>query len=125
MKKIFIAIALFLAVPAVGISAPSTLTGESVVESDSEVVFRSNQRLRSRDGRSIYLYTSGRCELFDGDRLWCECTYTVQSGEVRLLDENGRTIYKGSYSTDSYGNLRNLTIAGTTYYAFQKQVEQF
>ena len=81
------------------------------------VVFRSTQRLKANDGRQIYLYISGKCELWDGDRLVVTATYRLQNGEVRLLDENGNTIYKGSYRlARDRRNISSLTLAGTTYY---------
>ena len=63
------------------------------------VVFRSTQRLKANDGRQI------------------TATYRLQNGEVRLLDENGNTIYKGSYRlARDRRNISSLTLAGTTYY---------
>lgn len=59
----------------------------------------------------------GKCELWDGDRLVVTATYRLQNGEVRLLDENGNTIYKGSYRlARDRRNISSLTLAGTTYY---------
>ena len=85
---------------------------------DQGVVFRSTQKLRSNDGRELYFYTNGICEGYDGDYCEFACKYTLMSGEVRLLDENGRTVYKGSYRMKSdRRNLSNVTIAGTTYWA--------
>lgn len=82
------------------------------------VVFRGIQKLRSNDGREIYFYPSGTCEGYYGDRLEFSCKYRLQSGEVRLLDENGNTVYKGTYRMKSDGrNLSNVSIAGTTYWA--------
>ena len=74
-------------------------------------------RFKANDGRQIYLYSSGKCELWDGDRLVVTATYRLQNGEVRLLDENGNTIYKGSYRlARDRRNISSLTLAGTTYY---------
>lgn len=82
----------------------------------ASIVFRQTQRLRSSDGREIYLYCNGRCELFDDGRLVVECTYKLSDGEIRLLDENGNTVYKGSYRLKSdRQNISNLTLAGTVY----------
>ena len=81
-------------------------------------MFRSNQKLRSNDGRELYFYTSGTCDGFDGDRREFSCRYTLSDGEVRLLDEKGNTVYKGTYRMKSDGqNLSSVTIAGTTYWA--------
>ena len=44
------------------------------------VVFRSTQRLKANDGRQIYLYSSGKCELWDGDRVVVTATYRLQYG---------------------------------------------
>ena len=122
MKKIFIAAMVFALFPIVGMAETDKnqecVVAESIVDS-GDVVFRSTQRLRSRDGRSIYMYKSGTCELFDGDRLIAECRYSLRNGEVRLLDENGRTVYKGTYRLkDNRRDLQSLTLSGTTYYAF-------
>lgn len=95
----------------------STNMSETMVLTDNYVVFRSTQKLESRDGRSIYLYTNRTCELFDGDRLIVKCTYQLLDNEVRLLDENGDTVYKGTYRlTADRRNVSSLTLAGTTYY---------
>lgn len=122
MKKFIFALCALFLIPMFGFAEVNTLETETSITSASEsrgVVFRSTQKLRSSDGRSIYLYSSGRCELFDGDRLVAECTYTLQNGEVRLLDENGRTVYKGTYRMKSDGrNLSSITLAGTTYIWF-------
>lgn len=83
---------------------------------ESDVVFRHNQRLKSRDGREIYLYSSGKCEMYYYDRLEVSCEYSVIGNEIRLID-NGRVIYKGSFT---YGpdrqTLSSLSIAGTIYF---------
>ena len=82
------------------------------------VRFRSTQKLRARDGREIYFYSSGKCEGYDGDRLQFSTTYTIIDNEVRLLDERGNTVYKGSLSWRVKGqSLYNVTIAGTCYFA--------
>lgn len=82
------------------------------------VRFRTTQKLRARDGREIYFYSSGKCEGYDGDRLQFSTTYTIIDNEVRLLDERGNTVYKGTLSWRVKGqSLYNVTIAGTTYFA--------
>lgn len=82
------------------------------------VRFRSTQKLRARDGREIYFYSSGKCEGYDGDRLQFSTTYTIIQNEVRLLDERGNTVYKGTLSWRVKGqSLSSVTIAGTTYFA--------
>ncbi|OUN70003.1 hypothetical protein B5G10_10955 [Barnesiella sp. An55] len=82
-----------------------------------KVVFRSTQRLKARDGRQIYLFSNGKCELWDGDRLIVTTTYTLQDGEVRLLDEQGNAVYKGSYQLAKDGqHISTLTLSGTIYY---------
>lgn len=81
------------------------------------IVFRSTQKLKSNDGREIYLYSNRRCELYDGDRLEVVCTYKIVGNEIRLLDENGNTVYKGSIQISSdRQSILHLSIAGTTYY---------
>lgn len=97
------------------IDSPAT----EMVATAQNVRFRSTQRLRARDGREIYFYSSGKCEGYDGDRLMFSTTYTIyNSNEVRLLDERGYTVYKGSVSWKVKGQtLNSVTIAGTTYFA--------
>ena len=130
MKKNFVfAVALCFFIPTVS----NAMTTECFVQSensvcveitsqssqDRSVVFRSTQRLRSSDGRSIYLYPNRKCELFDGDRLEVVCTYTIYGNEVRLLDEYGNTVYKGTFTyTSDRRNIGRLTMAGTTYTKF-------
>lgn len=121
MKKLVIVIGTLFLLPVFCLADTIDTNTEVAIESESgqNVVFRRNQRLRSNDGRSIYLYTNRTCELFDGDRLICTCTYRLQDGEVRLLDGNGNTVYKGSYQLKSdRQNLSSLTLSGTRYYAF-------
>lgn len=89
-----------------------------MVAAAQNVRFRSTQKLRARDGREIYFYSSGKCEGYDGDRLQFSTTYTIIDNEVRLLDERGNTVYKGTVSWRVKGqSLYNVTIAGTTYFA--------
>lgn len=84
------------------------------------VRFRSTQKLSSRDGREIYFYSSGKCEGYNNDKLEFCCKYTIIEKEIRLLDEDGKTVYKGTCTFKSdRQNLLNITIAGTTYYAKQ------
>lgn len=66
------------------------------------------------------MYTNGKCELYFGDRLEVTCQYCIRNGEVRLLDERGNTIYKGSYRMKPDGrNVAWLRIQGTDYWAKQ------
>lgn len=89
-----------------------------ITVSAQNVRFRSTQKLRARDGREIYFYSSGKCEGYYGDRIEFSTTYTIYGDEVRLLDERGNTIYKGSCNWKIKGQtLSSVTIAGTTYYA--------
>lgn len=94
-------------------------TSYSIAETQQSVVFRRTQRLRSNNGRSIYFYTNRKCEMYDGNRLVAEYTYTIQNGEVHLRDSDGITIHKGRYVMNRDRiNLHSLSIAGTTYYAY-------
>lgn len=98
------------------ISSNPTLSVK-VSDSQSGIVFRTTQKLKSRDGGEIYFYSSGKCEMYQNDRLVVSCTYTIDDNEVKLLDEKGNTVYKGRISwnnTKSYA--LSVTIAGTTYY---------
>lgn len=116
MKHLFFALITLISL-AYPLSSEATESKVETVSTTNYVVFRTTQRLRASDGREIYLYSNRTCELFDGDRLVVTCTYRLQDGEVRLLDENGRTVYKGRYRMSSDGmNLANLTLGGTTYY---------
>lgn len=97
-----------------GIESPTI----EMFTTSQNVIFRSTQKLRSRDGREIYFYSSGKCEGYDGDRLQFSTTYKISDNEVRLLDERGNTVYKGTISWRVKGqSLYNVTIAGTTYFA--------
>lgn len=120
MKKILFLLVGLVLFPIAGI-ADDTMVDKSTecVLQQRNVVFRKTQKLRSEDGREIYLYSSGKCELFDGGRLIVTCTYRLQDGDVRLLDEYGNTVYKGSYvmKRDKI-NLQSLTLGGVRYRAF-------
>ena len=113
MKKL-----LFLMVLILGLSASELTTPVSAGNFTSQNSrirgFSSTQKLSSSDGREIYLYPSGKCELYDGDRLEVSCSYALGNGEIKLM-ANGQVIYKGTVSLDQNGNVRNLTIAGTIY----------
>lgn len=89
-----------------------------LIVAEQNVRFRTTQKLRSKDGRELYFYSSGRCEGYDGDRLQFSTTYTIIDNEVRLLDEEGNTVYKGTLCWRVKGqSIYNVTIAGTTYFA--------
>lgn len=90
----------------------------SMASSGQSVVFRTTQKLRSNDGREIYFYSSRKCEGYYKDRLEFSCEYRIQDDEVRLLDEDGNTVYKGSCTWRVKGqSLSSVSIAGTRYYA--------
>ena len=98
----------------VAIESPAT----EITAAEQNVVFRSTQKLRSKDGREIYFYSDGRCEGFDGDRLMFVTKYEIMGNEVRLLDERGYTVYKGTISWRVKGKtIDTVTIAGTRYVA--------
>ena len=89
----------------------------TVMDTQSNIVFRTTQKLKSRDGGEIYFYSSGKCEMYQNDRLVVSCTYTIDDNEVKLLDENGNTVYKGRISwNNTKSKALSVTIAGTTYY---------
>lgn len=96
------------------VESPATET----IAAEQRVVFRQTQKLRARDGRMLYFYSNRKCEGFDGDRLIFVCEYTIQGNEVRLLDERGITVYKGTITWKVKGiSLSSLTLNGDTYYA--------
>ena len=78
------------------------VASESTYSSDSSqgVRFRVNQRLRSNDGRELYLYTNGRAELYENDRMGDECEYQVYGNEIRLI-KWGSVAYKASFEYQS------------------------
>ena len=117
LSTIFISAMMMLNAPA---DNTAVTTNEFVVESAAQgVVFRSTQRLRSDDGWSIYLSSSGRCEIFNGDYPILKCRYTLQYGEIRLLDEDGDLLYRCSYTKKSDGqNLSTVTFNGIVFKAF-------
>ena len=89
----------------------------SILDSQSTIVFRGTQKLRSSDGGEIYFYQNGKCEMYQNDRLVVSCRYDVDGNDVKLLDENGNTVYKGriTYSQKDRTKVASVTIAGTTY----------
>lgn len=117
MKKkiIFVCIALIF-----GVTLPMSAMQETdaITEIQQNVVFRSTQKLTANDGWQIYFYSNGTCEWYnENGRKMLTCRYRLSGGEVRLLDENGDTVYKGSYtlSRDRI-NLNSVSFAGNTYY---------
>ena len=120
MKKNVLILAAVLAgsilVPTFATASSSEKQNVSISSDDRSVVFRSTQRLRASDGGEIYFYPSRKCEMYMNGRLIVETTYRVSNGEVFLLDEYGRTVYKGTCRFASDGrSLSSVTIAGTTY----------
>ena len=101
-------------------NSKNTICTETHAKDERVVVFRTTQYLKSKDGREIYLYPSRKCELFINGRLAVTCTYRLQDGELRLLDEYGDTVYKGSYilSRDRR-TISSLKLGYTTYYRKQ------
>lgn len=94
----------------------NTTTSLTIFDDESSLVFRGTKRFKSNDGRELYCHPNSKCEMFDGDRLVVTCTYTYSGDEIRLLDENDNTIYKGSiYWNNSHSKPISITIAGTTY----------
>ncbi len=113
MKKIILIALMFL--PMTSFILELNATPISVVASSGRsVVFRSTQKLRSNDGREIYLFSSRKCELWDEGRLVAECTYTIRDGEL-LLIADGKVLYKGRIYMDGI-NCKKIVLSGTTYY---------
>lgn len=88
------------------------------IGSASGVVFRSLQKLRSDEGEEIYLYSSGKCEIYNGDGvLTNSIRYTIQGDELMLLDEDGDTIMKGRIYWDQHHiNAQRVVLMGITFY---------
>lgn len=113
---------IFLLIFAVGIAAisdtyPVSAATSSYTNDERGVRFRVNQRLKSVDGREIYLYTSGKVELYDNDRMIDECEYVINGNEIKLI-KYGRVLYKASFHYKSdRKTLQALQLAGTTYYS--------
>lgn len=85
-------------------------------DSNSNIIFRSTQKVRSNDGYEMYFYSNGNCEMYNNNgRRILTCTYTFRGDEMFLLDENGDTVYKGS-CTIKNGQLTYLNIAGQSYW---------
>ena len=126
MKKMSIVLAAALMVGSAmlcSFTMPETnsATISSTTEVKSGIVFRHNQYLKERNGsRQLYLYTSGKCEMWDGDRLevTCRYDYRAETKELLIQDNDGRTLYKGSVTISKKNgqDIANVTIAGTTYY---------
>ncbi len=120
MRKtfVFIVCALLL-MPTVSFATQETITEkEANVETDyqtGKVVFRQTQKLRSQDGREIYLFTNGKCELWNGDRKMTTCNYAILHNEIRIY--GGGVEYKGTIVLSSNKlTIASLTLQGTTYY---------
>lgn len=123
MKKLlFLSLAALFAFPAVNVAASdfdvirSNSSSMLLAEAPPFNVFR---RFRSNDGREFYFYPEGKCEGFDNGRLMFTARYKIIQSikELRILDENGNTIYKGSYSlADTRKNYPyQITLGGTSY----------
>lgn len=88
-----------------------------VYESQSCTVFRGKQTFKNyKDNVEIYCYTDHKCEWYADDRLVLTCSYTVSGDEIKFLDEDGNTCYKGSISwNSSHSKPLSITINKTTY----------
>lgn len=119
LPTLLISSILFASVPAYETVSPNEAPALEIAVAAQNAVFRSTQKLRSRDGRELYFYSSGKCEGYSGDRCEFTTTYRIQDNEVRLLDDRGNTLYKGSIVWKVKGqSLHSVTLAGTTYIAF-------
>lgn len=92
------------------------------VEASKEVVFRKNQYLyeRGNEGNKIYLYSSGKCQMYEDDYLKVETTYDYypETKEVHILLENGRTFVTGRVTLKAdRQNISYIDLRGTRYYS--------
>lgn len=95
-----------------------TSINKSVPCEQRYVVFRTTQKMRADDGSEMYFYSNRTCKMYNSNgRLMVTCTYRISDGEVLLLDEYGREVYKGSYrmSKDRM-NLAWVMFAGVKYW---------
>lgn len=117
MKKILILVIglLLMSDTVVSYANEYTTTTEA---NDGVIPFRGTQKMRANDGREIYFYANGKFEMYDGDRLVVSSTFRMSDGNVFLLDENGRTIYKGTYLAAN-NVLKSVRIGGTSYYWYK------
>lgn len=116
MKKLFIACSLLFCTATTMFALPETRI--SYTKETQNIVFRTVQKMVARDGWEIQFYSNGTCKWFNDDgKHMLTCRYKLSYGELYLLDENGETVYKGSYvmSRDKI-NLSSVTFAGRSYY---------
>lgn len=118
MKKLLTLFLAAIIMAPVCFAAPVASQSTYSSENSQGVHFRVNQRLVSNDGRELYLYTSGRAELYENDRLVDECEYEVYGNEIRLI-KWGSVAYKASFAYQSDGKTISwLRLQGTEF--FQK-----
>ncbi len=96
-------------------SMPTKTKVIHLMDDSRQVVFRQTQKLRSRDGREIYLYTDRTCKMWEGDRNVATCNYRIVQNEIFIYGDGVE--YKGKFTLSSDRlSISSLTLGGTTYY---------
>ena len=92
-------------------------TSVTTIDSKTSTVFRSDHKFSDNEGTEIYCYSRGaKCEWFDHDRLVLTCTYTLVGSDIRFLNEDGSTAYKGTVQWyDHHSNPASITIDGVKF----------
>lgn len=92
-------------------------TSVTTIDSQSNTVFRHKEMFTDRESVEIYCYTDGKCEWFNHGRLHLTCTYTIDGNDIRFLEENGKTAYKGGiYWNNSHSKPLSITIDGVKFW---------
>lgn len=120
MKKLFLVLFVVFSMNLfAGIDNPSNNKECVTIDSESEMgaVFRSNQYLKSSDGREIQLLTSGVCKMYEDDRLVATCTYSYNPQEKYVhIYVDGEELYKARVWMKKDGmNISHILLAGTYY----------
>ncbi len=120
MKKLFLVLFVVLSMNLfAGAEKPSNNKESVKIDSELEMnaVFRSTQYLKSSDGREIQFHTSGKCKMYDDNRLIAECTYSYNPQEKYVyIYADGVELYRAQVWMKKDGmNISQIKLAGTIY----------
>ncbi len=87
-------------------------------DSNSGIVFRGTQKVRSNEGAEIYLYSNGNVQMYNSNgMLVTEAIYEWDGGsEIFIKDFEGRILYKCSCRVNQQKQLVSLTLSGETFW---------
>lgn len=87
-----------------------------VYESQSSLVFRGTQKLKSNDGEELWLYQNSKCEWWVNDACIRTGTYTHDGKDVKIYFEGVEEPIKGSiYWNSSHSKPLSIRICGKDY----------